>query len=51
MTIKMAWDLMLIRSQCLAHLHIKDRKKVAEMIVDHQVIQAVFLRLVKNLEK
>jgi hypothetical protein len=41
---------MLIRFQCLARHHIKALKKVAETIADHQVMQAAFLKQVKNLE-
>jgi|APCry1669189000_1035189.scaffolds.fasta_scaffold837321_1 hypothetical protein len=41
---------MLTRFQCLALHHIKALKKVAEMIVDLQVMQAAFLKQAKNQE-
>ena len=38
------------KSQCRAHLLIKVLKKVAGMIADHQVMQVVYPRQVRNQE-
>ena len=41
-------DLMLIKSQCRAHLHTKAPRKVAGMIADHLVMRAAYPKRARN---